>query len=328
MAFSRRQNKMISHHASAQEETSQDCRAGDGSLVSPSMATICGVIVTYRPDSEFFSRAQRLSRQLAKVVAVDNGSSESSVGELRELADKENLHLILNHRNEGVARALNQGAEWATAHGFDWILTLDQDTLVEHDMVESLCAVYHTFPDQTKLAMIGSNYTDSVLRTPFLTANGDNDRSWLEVKTTITSGSLIPLSAYSIIGPFREELFIDCVDFEYCLRARSMGFRVIMTRKPLMQHGIGNVTMHDLPWKTTTTSNHSPARRYFMTRNQLVLAREYLWSEPIWTAAMLYTHLKATILMFFFEKDVLHKLRFTGMGVWDGLLSNFKRNLG
>lgn len=319
---------MISGQASVDQRPRPSCQSEDESEVSPSKATICGVIVTYQPDPEFCIRAQRLITQVAQVVIVDNGSSELCVGQLREFTNKRNVHLILNRRNEGVARALNQGAEWAATRGFGWILTLDQDTLVEQNMVESLCVVYHALPDQTKLALIGSNYTDSVIRRPYLTSSEDNDCSWLEVKTTITSGSLICLSAYRKIGAFREELFIDCVDFEYCLRARSIGFHVVMTRKPLMQHGIGNVTMHHLPWKTTTTSNHSPVRRYYMMRNQLVLAREYLWSDPAWTLSMLYRHLKAIILMCLFEKRVTRKLKFIALGALDGLCSNFKRHLG
>lgn len=286
---------------------------------------ICAVVVTYQPDLEFRSRIQRLMAQVARIVVVDNGSSEACVQQLQGLENKGDVHLILNYRNEGVARALNQGADWATTQGFGWILTMDQDSRVEQSMVESLCAVWHAFPDQKKLAVIGSNYTASARGTPFLAAGGDKSHCWVEVKTTITSGSLIPLSAFRLIGPFREELFIDFVDFEYCLRARSKGFRIIMTRKPLMEHGIGNSTTHQLPWKTTSTSNHSPLRRYFMTRNQLALAREYLWSEPYWTLSMLYRHLKAIMLMCFFEKDVPRKLRFTVLGMLDGLESNFSR---
>jgi rhamnosyltransferase len=294
---------------------------------SPRTAAICGVVVTYQPDVEFRSRIQRLMAQVAQIVVIDNGSSEECVQQLGGLENNGDIHLILNNRNEGVARALNQGVDWATKQGFGWILTMDQDSLVNDSMVKSLCAVWYAFPDQKKLALIGSNYTASARGPLFLAASGDNARCWVEVKTTITSGSLIPLSAFRLIGPFREELFIDFVDFEYCLRARSKGFRVVMTRKPLMEHSIGNSTTHQLPWKTTNTSNHSPIRRYFMTRNQLALAREYLWSEPRWTLSMLYRHLKAIMLMCFFEKDVPRKLRFTALGMLDGLESNFSRVL-
>jgi rhamnosyltransferase len=312
---------MISKDIFVAEGESPECSTKD----SPRKATICGLVVTYQPDLEFASRIQTLMAQVAQIVVIDNGSSEACVRQLRGLENNGDIRLILNYRNEGVARALNQGVDWATTQGFDWILTMDQDSVVKESMVESLCAVWHEFPDKKKLAVIGSNYTASAGGKLFLAASGDNARCWIEVKTTITSGSLIPLSAFRLIGPFLEELFIDFVDFEYCLRARSKGFRVVMTRKPLMLHGIGNLTIHQLPWKTTSTSNHPPIRRYFMTRNQLALAKEYLWTEPRWTLLMFYRQFKAIALMCLFEKDVPRKLRYTALGMWDGLESNFSR---
>lgn len=312
---------MISKGPSVAEGESPRCDTKD----SPGKETICGVVVTYQPDLEFRSRIQRLIAQVAQIVVIDNGSSEECVQQLRGLENHGDIRLILNSRNEGMARALNQGVDWAAAQGFDWILTMDQDSVANENMVESLCAVWHEFPDQKKLAVIGSNYADSAGGKLFLAASEDSARCWVEVKTTITSGSLLRLSAFRLIGPFREELFIDFVDFEYCLRARSKGFCVVMTREPLMLHGIGNLTAHQLPWKTTSTSNHPPIRRYFMMRNQLALAKDYLWTEPRWTLLMFYRQLKAIALMCLFEKDVPRKLRYTALGIWDGLASNFSR---
>ena len=295
--------------------------------VPPAPEAICCVIVTHHPDSGFFNRAERITKQVAKLVIVDNGSSEDAVHHFCDIASKLNAHLILNKRNEGIAKALNQGVRWAEARGFEWALTLDQDSLVANDIVERLSGVYKEYPEREKLAVIGSNYTDPVMGRPFLMSERNDRSSWHEVKTTITSGSLLSLFAFREIGPFREEFFIDCVDFEYCLRARSRGLRIIMARKPLMGHPIGAVTLHNLPWKMTATSNHSPVRRYYMTRNQLVLAREYLGKEPIWTTSTLCSHFKGTILMCLFEKDILRKVKWTAMGVLDGLFSNFNRKL-
>ena len=158
------------------------------------------------------------------------------------------------------------------------------------------------FPQKDKLAVIGSNYLDPTLVRPFLEFDSQEARSWQEVKTTITSGSLVSLPAFGTIGPFREELFIDGIDFDYCLRARSLGFEIIITCKPLMQHGIGAATRHRLPWKTTGTSNHLAIRRYYMSRNQLVLVREYFWKEPAWATLTLYRRLKDLILLCFFRE--------------------------
>ena len=187
----------------------------------PERANVCAVVVSHCPQGDLLERLRAIQTQVGRLVVVDNGSSELCRVQPRELS---NVHLILNPKNEGVARALNQGAEWAATQACRWILTLDQDTVVDQHMVDSLCAVYQDIPDPFSVAIIGSNYTDAAIREPFLPLNGNIKDSWLEVKTTITSGSLLPLSAFRQIGPFREELFIDFVDFEYCLRARSKGF--------------------------------------------------------------------------------------------------------
>jgi rhamnosyltransferase len=286
---------------------------------APARETICAVIVTRNPDGDLLSRTQKVIPQVAHIAVVDNGSTESGVGRLQQLVDNQDVHIILNYRNEGVARALNQGAEWAAQQGYRWILSLDQDTVVASDLVDSLTAAYHAFPKQSSLAVIGSNYTSSVNGKP-AAANQDGNSSWgAEVTAVITSGSLVSLQAFHEIGGFREEFFVDCVDLEYCLRARSQGFHIAMTSKPLMQHSIGNLIEHRLPWKTTGASNHSPWRQYFMTRNTLILAGEYLGSEPRWVLTTLCSRLKSLLLICLFEKKRFNKLAYCLLGALDGI---------
>ncbi len=293
----------------------------------PRKETICAVIVSFYPDSGLFARIERVTGQVDRAVIVDNGSSASCACGLRMLAERLRVHMILNARNEGIARALNQGIGWAQEQGYSWALTLDQDTVVGENVVKTLCGVYEDFPDKERLAVIGSNFTDPVRRRPFLVDDPNDDCSWREVAAAITSGSLTSLPAYRAVGPFREELFIDCVDFEYCLRARSRGLRIIMAPKALIEHSIGRMTLHKLPWKMSGTTNHPPIRRYYMTRNHLLLAREYLRREPIWTLSALYSHFKTTIQMCLFEEDLLRKAKYIALGVLDGLISNYNRKL-
>lgn len=294
----------------------------------PNKVNVCAVVVSFFPEGDFLLRLHRVQSQVDCIVIVDNSTPCRAVNLLQEVDSKMRINVISNGANLGLSAALNQGLRWAAEHGYTWALTLDQDSIVAGDILDTLSRVYEDYPQKETLAVIGSNYIDPILATPSLNIDSHDTGSWLDVKTTITSGSLISLPVYHIIGPFREELFIDCVDFEYCLRARRLGFRIIMTQKPLMTHAIGNTTTHKLPWKTTTTSNHSPLRRYFMTRNQIALARDYLWVEPSWTASMLYRHVKGTVLMCLFEKDIFRKLSYTLIGVLDGITANFHRKLG
>jgi rhamnosyltransferase len=294
---------------------------------TPQASALAAVVVTYFPKDDFPSRMKKLRRQVAFLTIIDNGSSGASADLLNNLEQETDVHLIRNSTNVGVGTALNQGAYWAIEKGCQWILTFDQDSIAADDMVKDLFSVYNHFPDKPKLAIVGSNYTASVVERPFWVSKGSQNRLWEEVTTTITSGSLISLSAFREIGPFRDEFFIDCIDFEFCLRARVLGFHILLTCKSLMRHSIGAATRHRLLWKQTTTSNHSPIRRYYMTRNQVILASEYFWTHPAFTATMLYRHAKDTVLFCLFEGDITKKLSSTILGLWDGIRCNVTRRL-
>jgi rhamnosyltransferase len=293
----------------------------------PRKENICAVIVAFCPDVMFSARVASIAPQVKHILIVDNSDSPATSNPLKAVASKLHLDLIQNIANLGIAKALNQGMCWAAERGYRWTLFLDQDSVVAENMIDSLVEAYSAFPMKENLAMIGSNFEDPSIQTQVLGLNQSKSACWEETRTAITSGSLLFVDAYKAIGPFRDEFFIDCVDLEYCLRARSLGFKVILTRKPIMQHQIGRMTMHRLLWRVTGTSNHPPVRRYFMARNRIVLMREYLFTEPIWAIKTVYSHLKSTALCCLFEQSKWQKLKYTGLGVFDGFSSNYSRRV-
>jgi rhamnosyltransferase len=287
---------------------------------APDLQTTCAVVVTYHPDAALFDRLKVLSPQVHRTVIVDNGSSDQAVVCLREIASSLGCHVILNSRNEGIAQALNRGADWAVGHGYSWMLMLDQDTAVSPEIVASLGQLFLRDPSSNNLAIIGSNYIDKAtgkLKTEFAHAGAFQSQ---EMVSVLTSGSLLSLSAYQILGRFRDDFFIDCVDHEYCLRARSRGYRVIMTSHAVMTHGIGNLTVHKFLWKTIGASNHDPSRQYFMARNTWILAREYLTNEPRWILRYLRAWLKSIVVICLFERHRCKKLKNITRGCIDGLI--------
>jgi rhamnosyltransferase len=289
---------------------------------------VAAIVVTYHPDSSFAERFERLARQVDAVLIVDNDSGPAAVSMLREVAPRLNMGLILNSENVGLAAALNIGVARAIADGYEWALLFDQDTAPGDDMLEGLREAYSDFPRKDRLAIIGSNYSGpppGELRFSKLVINGC---PWRERTAVITSGSLISLPIYGMVGPFRDEYFIDCVDLEYCLRARSKGFEVIETCKLLMVHDIGQPTRHRLPWREIRVSNHSRIRWYYMVRNDIDLTKKYLLREPSWMLASLWTRFKSMFVLCMFEEDRLAKLWYSVMGLFDGLNSKFDRKLG
>jgi rhamnosyltransferase len=287
----------------------------------PDALTVCAIIVTYYPDAYLFDRIERVAKQVAQILIVDNGSPSPYKLQIREIADKLQAHLILNSNNRGLACALNAGARWAASHGYRWALTLDQDTTVASDMIATLADVFRSYPSPERLAVIGSNYRHKTKGTLLSeTMSIPSDFPGWEMTAVLTSGSLVSLDSFQAVGGFRDDFFIDCVDFEYCLRTRAHGLHVAMSFKPVMEHGIGCLTEHRLLWKKVGTSNHSPVRQYFMTRNTLILAREYLAKEPRWILSYLWAWVKSVLLVCLFEAERVPKIKNILRGCFDGVL--------
>ena len=85
---------------------------------------------------------------------------------------------------------------------------------------------------------------------------------------------LVPVSTLKDIGLMKEELFIDYVDIEWCLRAASKKFNFYAIPSATMSHAIGDERKSVLGREI---SIHSPfLRRYYLARNSIYMLRCHL----------------------------------------------------
>jgi rhamnosyltransferase len=283
----------------------------------PAAWRICAVVVAFQPDEGFRARALEIAQQVDGIVVVDNGSQPSVRMRLGGSTAGHQINVLENGRNVGVAAALNGGLEFARAHGFSHALLFDQDTEPLPGMVASMRQLAAHRDDLERVAVIGMNFLEAARRKPALRV--PSSAAITEVATVITSGSLVPLAIAARLGPFREDFFIDLVDDEYCLRARSRGYKVLLIPRPLAVHALGNPIIRRLPWRTIGTSNHSARRRYYMTRNRIVLLKQYALHEPRWAMRTVYIRLKSFVLLLFLDDDRARKLRLMWRGMLDGI---------
>ncbi len=279
-------------------------------VAHPCKENICAVVVTYHPDPALSERVTEVARQVATVVVVDNGSSPASLERLHRLAGP-GVHFILNGENLGVGAALNRGLTWALEQGYLWALTLDQDTEVLPDLVDALSRVHAACPGP--VGILGCNYYDANTGLLFDPSKRDGPGYQL-AKVVITSGSLLLLSVFKAVGPFREEFFIDSIDHEYCFRLQARGYAVLFSFKPGMVHSLGTQKVHRFFWKRPITSNHPPFRHYYITRNRLVLAREYAATQTAWLSQDGLNACKAVLFVLLYEDQKVSKLKATALG--------------
>jgi len=283
--------------------------------VRPEKENICALIITYYPDDDLPGRARLIANQVGRVLIIDNNSPIVVRETLLEISSQTPISLILNPENLGVATALNQGMAWAKENGCQWILALDQDSIISPYLIERYQSIYDAIEPKCSIGILASNFLDPFGKDCLWRVKSQGKHPWIEVPSAITSGTLLSRIAFDHCGTFRDDLFIDMVDTEYCLRLRSHNYRVYMSREPLMTHPIGTKSRHKLLCAQVFVSNHSAVRKYYITRNRLVLAAEYLFREPAVVLKELRDSLYSLVTILFYESDKLNKYRAICLGI-------------
>lgn len=274
---------------------------------TPSVAC---VVAIYRPGPEVLKNVGSYLDQVDVLYAVDNSEQPegSFVSALKRLPG---VSYTANGGNLGVAAALNRGARLALAEGYEWLLTMDQDSTATPGMVDGMLACLAE-PVAANAGLIAPNQVQvgGAARQP--------RGRCVEVLTPMTSGSLVRLSVYSAVGPFMEELFIDQVDNEFCLRLHAAGFKVLEAGEATLITRVGEVRRHRFPLPMYTTG-HPPVRRYYMTRNPLYVSGLYRDRFPEFRRSCLRQVGKDVVKILLYEDQKRAKLRMMARGYKDYL---------
>lgn len=245
---------------------------------------ICAVVVTYRPGPDVSANLAAILHQVRRLVIVDNETTAASQARLAAFAGYPAVELIYNPENRGIATALNQGVKRALAGGFAWIATFDQDSLVSEGYFAGLLAAHAAYPDRDRVAVLAPLYRDRHLG--FVFSPGGPLRSGAPdiapVSVTATSGNLVSAAALRTVGGFREDFFIDCVDFEFCLRCRKAGWRILEVRRVMLEHAAGRWQQRRWLWKTPRFNDYDALRRYYQARNRVILYARLAGVDPGW----------------------------------------------
>jgi len=289
-------------------------------MTKKSERIVCGVAITYFPPDGIADRLAAIVKQVDMLVIVDNSASPVVSASMAHLAGGVGAHFISNEKNLGVATALNQGVAFATERGADWVVFFDQDSKPAGDFRRELENVWTSYRERKPLGIVGSNYVVGGTAIARFPTDGPGIENYVLTDAVITSGSANEIGMMSILGPYKDEFFIDGVDIEYCWRALTSGYHVCRTKRPLIEHALGAPTYHNFLGHRLGTSNHPAFRRYFMMRNTILIFREYFFRLPRLSLHLLGVQLKWAILLFAFETDKRKKLRLALLGAWHGLI--------
>ena len=261
-------------------------------------------IITYEPNIiRFAENIREIAKQIDDIVVVDNNSS--NIEEIKKIYNK----IIKNASNVGVAKALIQIMEYANEHGYDWVLTLDQDSVVMHDLIEKYKSYIENYVDKSVAILTclikDRNFSDI--------QNEEQATDFIEVPYCITSGMLCNVQKYFKTSGYDETFFIDCVDFDLCYTFREFGYKIVRLNFIGLLHEVGCGKNIRILGKDFIVYNESPYRIFYITRNYIKLYKKH--RKSISLLELTKKELFMFIRIIFFESNKLERLYYFFKGI-------------
>lgn len=234
------------------------------------------------------------------IVIVDNDSPDGSLELIDSYLSSECVdHVIYNHpdkameyagkmpfvtciqsgRNGGYGHGNNIGIKYALANSADYVLILNNDTVVGTGFLEPLVAMceddgnigiasskiyFHDRPDV--LWFNGGKFHPYTAKVEHVNYNEKDTGQESLKENTFISGCLwlVPCKIFETVGFMNEEYFMYVEDLEYCQRVLAKGYTLAVCDKSQIFHKVGSSSGH---W--------SPFFAYWMARNKMKFISEF-----------------------------------------------------
>lgn len=274
------------------------------------MDSIAAGIVLYNPDiNRLYENIEAVLPQVSKLYIFDNGSNNQL--EINKLLKKyHGIVYLTEQKNVGIARALNKIAVAAIDDSFDWLLTLDQDSVVLSNIIEN----YKKYLNLPRVGQLSCLYSDRNKKENIKISS--SNQLYENIKYAITSGSLIKLSALKVCGGFDESLFIDWVDMEICCALRAKQYMTYCINFVGFIHELGRPTPIRFLGFHGYTSNYPAFRYFYSARNSILTAFRYPNEEKI--EIRILAQIKILIKINLYEKNKKKKSHALIEGIKEG----------
>lgn len=231
---------------------------------------ILAIVVTYYPERELLEKS--ISAFIEDVDSV-------LIWENTPAKDKLSYRFIRHEKVEycgdgtnSISHALNFAWQKARMSGYDYVLTMDQDSVWDD---------FHAYIEQT----INNSNAPSGIWGP--NTYGENVLNEIqEYNKLITSGMLLKVDLINIVGGWNELFYIDCVDDDFCLRANRKGIRSYMFGMCRLHQQFGTPKPVSFLGHSAIISYDSPKRLYSIYKSHVILLR--LFPEVKWVKTELW----------------------------------------
>ena len=220
---------------------------------------------------ECLSSLKRVSFSSFQPLVVDNGSMDDSVAAIRAAFPE--VPILENRANLGFAGGNNPGIEWALSKNAEWILLLNNDTIVAPDFLTAfmeaaekqptakiLGAKIYRYSEKTTIDHLGGFWNPKLGEFESFAQNQIDDGRSFETMEPVDyvcgAALLMHRSVPETIGLLESRFFLFWEETDFCMRAKRSGFEVWTAPQAKIWHKVsssfvgGKPHMHYFWWRS------------------------------------------------------------------------------
>ncbi len=169
--------------------------------------------------------------EATRMILVDNGSAGDDASKLG--GKFPDISVIALERNVGFSAGMNAGIRHALRMGCDYVLLLNNDTLMSPEALKELRTAASKRPDAWILV------PNQAFHSSLLRPSRSSKTVQAEVRTVIRAAAfcwLVRTTAFKVVGLFDEQFFFGREDLDYSRRLTRFGHPILEVQQALVYH--------------------------------------------------------------------------------------------
>ena len=216
-----------------------------------------------------------------EIVVVDNGSTDDSVKKIRR--EYPDIEIVETGKNLGYALGNNLGIKYALDHHADYILVLNNDTLVEKDFLTNLMRAatqnknfsifspqIRLYPEKDRLWYAGGRIFWPAASTQLFCRNRkikcSSIRENKEIDFVTGAAMLVRAETFKKVGGFDRKFFCYFEETDWQARAQNKDTRLMYVPGSIIYHKVARAS----------GGEDNPKVQYYFYRNNLLFAKKNL----------------------------------------------------
>lgn len=217
----------------------------------------------------------------SEILVVDNASTDGSVQELQKRYRMDpTIKIIRNQTNLGYAEGNNVGIRYALSRGADYVLLLNNDTVVDRNLINDLMETarhddrigilspkIYDYWKPDKVWFAGATIDWKTGESPHI-GLGEMDHGQfnkvIEVDRLTGCAMMVKREVFEKIGLLDPDYFLYYEDVDFCVRAKRAGYKTVCVQSAKVWHKESS---------STKANQTSDLHLYYHIRNRLLFLK-------------------------------------------------------